>query len=532
MTPSDSLTPDQPRVVSLDEALHMAVQYQRAGQTEEAAGLYRMILEKDPRNAVANHLLGVITFQAGDAQGADGLLRRALATNPDYAEAHGNFGAVLVGLGWRDEAERHYLRALELGPEVADVWNNLGSLRAESGRSEEAERHYRRAIDLMPDFAGAHRNLGTLLAEAGRGDEAAESFRCVLVLEPGDALATNNLGTLEAQRGNLDESERHYRRAIELDPGYAKAHHNLGLLLLLLGRLKEGFAESEWRWQNPEYKGVGRVLPGDPWSGGDLAGQRILVFPEQGLGDTVQFVRYLPMLAERGCEVVLECQRPLVPLLSGFSGTTDVFGNGLAEGTIHGHVSLMSLPRWFATTLDTVPAPVPYLHADPGRMARWRERLGGGGEIRVGLCWQGSATYRPDRDRSLDLAQFEPLLRVPGVRFFGLQMGPAREQIGAFPVEDLTAEFEAGVGSFVEDLAVMANLDLVICVDTALAHVAGAAGRPVWVLLAAVPNWRWLLNRSDNPWYPTARLFRQTRNCDWQSVVTEAAAALTEFSRV
>lgn len=528
MTTPETPMPEPPRVVGLDEALDMAIQYQRAGQGDEAAGLYRLILEKDPANVVANHLLGVISFQAGDARGAEKLFYKALAGNPDFAEAHGNLGAVLAGLGRRDDAERHYRRALDLAPDRVDAWNNLGTLLAEWGRADEAERHYRRAMELMPDSVGVHRNLGTLLADGGRGDEAAASFRRVLALDPGDAVTINNLGTLEAQGGNLEEAERRYRRAIELHPDFAKAHHNLGLLLLLLGRLEEGFAESEWRWRNPEYAGVQRVLPGEAWTGGEVAGRRILVFPEQGLGDTIQFVRYLPMLAARGCELVLECQPPLVELLTGFPGAAEVVGNGMAGDDFQGHVSLMSLPRWFATTLDTVPAPVPYLHADAGRAARWRRRLEGDG-LRVGIGWRGSATYRPDRDRSLDLAQLEPLLRVPGVRFFGLQMGATGEEIGAFPVEDLTAEFEAGAGSFVEDLAVMANLDLVISVDTSLAHVAGAAGRPLWVLLGAVPNWRWLLGRADNPWYPTARLFRQPRAGDWHSVVEEAAAALREM---
>ncbi len=534
MAISESQPADGPRLLGLDEALDLAGQYRRAGQIGEAATLYGMIIEKDPENAVANHLLGAITFQAGDAEAAERLFYKALAGNPDYAEAHGDFGVVLASLGRREDAERHYRRALELRPDLAEARNNLGTLLADDGRAGEAERHYRRALELMPDYTAAHHNLGTLLAGAGRVGEAARCYRRVLALEPGHAQACNSLGTIEAHGGNLDDAARHYRRALELQPDYARAHHNLGLLLLLQGRLEEGFAESEWRWRNPEYQGVTRVPPGERWSGGEIAGRRLLVFSEQGLGDTVQFVRYLPMLAERDCRVVLECQPPLVPLLSGFPGATEVLGNGLAEGPFDLHVSLMSLPCRLATTLDTVPAPVPYLRADPRRAQRWRHRLGGGEHIRAGLCWRGSAGYGPDRERSLDLAQLEPLLRVPGVRFYGLQMGAAREQMGTLPAdlrfEDLTADFEAGAGSFMEDLAVMANLDVVICVDTALAHVAGAAGRPLWLLLAAVPNWRWLLHRPHSPWYPTARLFRQPRPGDWQSVVKEAATALRELS--
>lgn len=551
-------------MLTIADAIDLALDHHRAGRLGEAEALYRGVLAADPGNAGAMHLLGVLAHQVGRHEVALDYIGRAIARNGDVADFHWNMGVVLRSLDRLGEAVASFEASLALAPqairfnELGEVYHSSGNPRSAAecfrrslaiephdarvrsalgealrslGSLDEAEQHLRLAIADDPDLAEAHGNLGALLHGAGRLDEAMASYGRCLALDPTAAETHANLGLLFMDQGRLTDAETCCRRAIDADPTCASAHNNLGLVLLSRGALPKGFAEYAWRWRTPAYLKATRALPGEPWTGGDdVKGRRLLVYAEQGLGDTIHFVRFLPMLAAMGCEVVLECQRLLAPLLADIPGAARVVGHGDPLPPCDLNTPLMCLPRHLGTTLATIPAPVPYLRPDPRRLESWRSRLATGDGLRVGLHWQGNPAYRKDGERSIGLDPLHPLLRLPGVRFFGLQMGPARDDAARLPkgvaFTDVAADFDPEAGAFVEQVALMASLDLIVTSDTALAHVAGAAGVRTWVLLSAVADWRWLQARSDSPWYPTMRLFRQPSPGDWDHVVREVVAAL------
>jgi hypothetical protein len=317
------------------------------------------------------------------------------------------------------------------------------------------------------------------------------------------------------------------QHAIALEPDFAEARFYLGCLHLLEGNYRPGFAEFEWRWRWSGFATPHLEVAQPAWDGADLRGRTILLHGEQGLGDSLQFCRYAPLLAERAGRVLLQVPAALVAVLRTLDGVETVVAPGEQLPPFDVHAPLMSLPHLVGTTVETIPARVPYLHADPSAMARWRERLRGPSDgMRVGLVWSGNPAHPRQHVRSLPLACLEPLATVPGVTFYSLQKGPAAEEGHAsnlgLPLTDLGPLLE----DFAETAAALSQLDLLITVDTSVAHMAGALGRPVWLLLAAVADWRWLLDRADSPWYPTLRLFRQHRLGDWQSVVEAVRRAM------
>ena len=330
---------------------------------------------------------------------------------------------------------------------------------------------------------------------------------------------TFNLALEHHARGDLIEAERLYRAALALRPDEPRTHWNLGLLLLLKGDFAAGWPEYAWRWQLPQLR-VQRLQCRQPeWRGQDLRGKRILVYAEQGAGDSIQFARYIPLLAQAGANIWLGCQQPLAPLLQSIQGVEKCWPQpGPVPAEFDFHCSLPTLPA----VMQTIPHNVPYLSAHEARRAAWKARLPPGG-FSLGLCWAGSPAHRDDARRSIAPAYFAPFSQIPGVRLFSLQKNPAA---GGFPV----ADFSADLTDFAETAALIANLDLVITVDTAVAHLAGAMARPVWLLLPHLPDWRWMLNRSDSPWYPTMRLFRQCTPGDWSTPIAAAAGALADLA--
>jgi hypothetical protein len=321
-----------------------------------------------------------------------------------------------------------------------------------------------------------------------------------------------------------------FRRAIRLAPNYAEAHKNLAHSLLRGGQFAEGWREYEWRWQCREFPRLPYTQPA--WDGSPLEGRTLLLCAEQGLGDTIQFVRYAPLLKRRGGRTVVAAQKPLLPLLAGCPGIDALADRDAAPPPYDVFAPLLSLPRLLGTTPADVPAEVPYLQARPDLVERWREELRPLDGFRVGIAWRGSPGYRMDRLRSFPLSHFEPLARLPGVRLVSLQKGPGVEQLreldGRFPVVDLAGRLDEASGPFMDTAAVMRNLDLVVSCDTAVAHLAGALGVPVWLALSCAPEWRWLVGREDSPWYPTMRLFRQESAGAWEDVFRRMAAALRE----
>ncbi|HEY9104772.1 tetratricopeptide repeat protein [Chitinimonas sp.] len=427
-------------------------------------------------------------------------------------------------------AETYLWAARRLAPDIAEIHANLALLLDERGERQEAEGCYREALRLAPDYASAHLNLGALLAEQRRYDEACLHYETSLALRPESARAWSNLGVLLTCVRRDADAEGCLRRALALDPDYARARYNLGYLLLRQGRYAEGWPLFEARdW----YAGYQQHLPWPRWTGPDLAGQALMLVCEAGQGDMIQFCRYVAELKARGvARLGLLCHPPLKRLFAGLAGLDCLAGldEPLPEGEWDGWVPMLSVPGLCDTRLETIPAKLPYLLAEPAAQAGWRERLAVActpGALRVGLAWQGNPRFENDAERSLPgIATLAPLWQVPGVVFVSLQKGPG--ELGAVPPGQPLFNPAAELHDFADTAALMANLHLVISVDTAVAHLAGALGLPCWLMLPDhKTDWRWFLGRSDTPWYPGAlRLFRQPQVGDWTSVVVALQASL------
>ncbi len=442
----------------------------------------------------------------------------------EYAKACLNLGAALMDTEALGEAAEYLGRAAALDPKLPEAPYNLGNLAEKQGNDAGAAEHFRRAAALRPNFYEAHNNLGAVLLKADDAEGARESLVRAVALKPDVAEPHHNLSSALAELGRYDEALAACRRACALDPAHAQANFTESMLLLVQGKLREGFDKYEWRWKLGTL--VPRGFPVPLWNGEDIAGRTIFLHGEQGYGDTIQGLRYVPLVAARGGRVVLEVPSPLARLAASVSGVAEFVTAGQTLPRFDLACPLLSLPRAFATTLETIPADVPYLAPPAEAVAQWRERLGGPG-FKVGLAWAGSPLHRSDALRSIPIETFAPLLKVDGVRWFSLQVGERAGDLVRLPAESIT-DLSPHLADFAETAAAVAHLDLVITVDTALAHVAGALARPAWVMLRSRPDWRWMLEREDTPWYPTLRLFRQRRRGDWEEVMTRVRAALKE----
>ena len=483
---------------------------------------YRKILDADPRHADALHMLGMVEQQSGRFDAAIGLISQAIALH-DAAPYHFNLARVFEDAGRWQEAAGAYRKTIALWPDNADAHANLGSVLQELGQLEEGAESFRQAIAREPGFAEAQTNLGNVLRELGQLAAAEACGRRAIELAPGFAEAHCNLGATLGRQGRAVEAIACYRHAILLQPDLAIAHHNLALSLLARGQMAEGWAEYEWRWQTPRMRNAQRVFAQKQWQGEAAVGRTLLIHAEQGFGDTLQFCRFVPLAAARGWRVVLEVQKPLARLLQNLPGVERVIGQGEALPRFDVHIPLLSLPRVLGTEIDTSPAAPAYLSADAAQSAGWRARLAAG--PRIGLAWAGSPQLAADRQRSLAPQQLAPLCAVPGIKFFSLQKTGAAAPAD-FPITDFMPEME----DFSATAALIANLDLVISADTAVAHLAAALGRPVWLLNRFDSCWRWFAGRNDSPWYPSMRIYRQPSPDDWDTVVTAIARDLAAHS--
>ena len=538
------------------EAIREAVGLHQLGRLDVAAQLYAAILEVQPDHFDALHLLGVLSQQRGESEEAQRLLEAALAVNPASADAQSNYGLMLHSLERHDEAlarfdralaldARHvgahvsradtlralgrleealasFDRALALEPDLLDALVNRSSVLQKLGRFAEALAGLDRAVALRPGMVEVVRERANVLKALERFDEALAAYDGVLALGPADAKALVDRGIALESLGRPVEALFSYTRAVAAEPRLPAANFNEALTRLRLGDFSGGWPKYEWRWEHPELKAARRPFAQPLWRGEPLAGRTILLHAEQGLGDTIQMARYAPLVAAKGGRVILEVQPPLRPLLEGLGVT--IVSRGEALPAFDLHCPLLSLPWAFATELATIPADVPYLRAADDRVARWRERLPEG--PRVGLAWSGSAIHHNDRKRSIPLARLAPLFADPRLRFVSLQRDLRPED--AETLRGLSSVVHVGdaLSDFADTAAVVSQLDLVISVDTATAHLAGSLGKPVWILLPFVPDWRWMLEREDSPWYPTARLFRQPALDDWASVIARVGREL------
>jgi Flp pilus assembly protein TadD len=510
---------------TIQQTFNLALQHHQAGQLHDAEQLYRQILAREPNHADAMHHLGMAAGQAGRNDIAVELIGRAIAIKPDYPEALNNFGNALKGSGQLDEAIAAYRQAIALRPSHPDAHGNLGSALNAKGQHDEAIAAYGRAIALSSSNPVTYYNLGNALKDKGQLDEAMAAYRRAIALKPNYAEAHFNIGTAQGNKGKIEQAIAAYRRATALKPDYAEAHWNLALALLARGEFAEGWKEFEWRWECKDLPRR-RTFAQPQWDGSSLQGRTILLHSEQGLGDTIQFIRYAPLVAEHGGTVIVGTVPELHRLLQGAAGVARWLNQGETVPTFDVHCPLMSLPAIFGTTLETIPPRVPYLQADAEQVVRWKKELAADSHrFKVGLAWAGNPTHVNDRNRSISLAALAPLATVQGVSFYSLQKGDAGKQAKASPGLHLIDRTD-DLKDFADTAALVANLDLVICVDTAVAHLAGALGKPVWTLLPFTTDWRWLLKREDCPWYPSMRLFRQPGRGDWGSVIKRVGEAL------
>ncbi len=575
--------------LTFEQAIQLGIGHQQAGRYAEAESIYRRILAAQPNHPDALHLLGGLALQFGKLDIAADLMRRAIAVapaiamyrcnlglvltragkwddaistlrgtlqiDPNFADAYYNLGNALAGSGQFAQAVEAYQRAIALRADNPEWHNNLGNALRYAGQTDEAQAAYRKAIEVAPSYAEAHNNLASLLHASGEVREAMEGYRKALALRPDFAEAMNNLGNALLDVDDVNGAIASYRQAIATSPSLLTARSHLGLALisagqyqqairvleealslkpdwnlaryqlslprLLLGDFARGWREHEARRDAGEISVMCRRFDKPMWDGqSDLRGQRLLLHEEQGFGDSIQMARYLPMLIDRGAQLILHCRQELVRLFAQSFPQIRVIERKDPLPEFNLHCPLMSLPFLMGTTLETIPARVPYLRAEQADVERWSRRLEQfAGKLKAGLCWAGRPTHKSDRHRSISIDVLAPLAEVPNVAWISLQKnGP-----NGFAT-DWTAELE----DFADTAALIQNLDLIVSVDTAVAHLSGALGKKVLLMLPWVPDWRWLLDRDDSPWYPTIRLFRQTRRGDWSGPLKRIIAEITQ----
>jgi predicted O-linked N-acetylglucosamine transferase (SPINDLY family) len=523
---------------------------------------HALTLQPDMVDAIVN--LGTAMLQLGRPDEAIAAYHRALAISPDNGMAYGNLGKVLQDLGRTEEAFAAYHRALVLRPQNADVLINLGAALLDQHRWDEAVRFIGEAIALRPDSAMAHANLAFGLLGLGQNEAALAACRQAMALDPQGAAIACTLGGAMLELGEAAEAANLCRRAIALDPAAASAHFNLSHAckalnqlevaeaaaeaaialqpasavyhfhlahtLLLRGNMERGWNEYEWRWALPDFAELAALrnrLPEPLWTGDDISDKTILIYAEQGLGDIIQFARYLPLVVGLARRVILAAGAATRRLLSSIAGVTVIAPEEIAGRSFDVHCALLSLPQVFGTLIDTIPTGIPYLQVDPLETARWAARIGGDAP-RVGVVWAGNPATKRDRFRSPRLRSLTPLFNVPGITFVSLQMGAGRGDLAQTPLPAQVVDLGEEITDLADTAAIMAGLDLVISSCTAPLHLAGAVGRPTWAMIPFAPHFPWLLDRTDSPWYPSMRLYRQTQmGTDWSSVVDQITVDLS-----
>ncbi len=427
------------------------------------------------------------------------------------------------------EAEQLYRQVLQADPTNVDALHLMGVLATGVGKYELAVNFISHAIRLQGKHPAFHVNLSDALQRWGRNTDALAAARQAVRLEPTYAEGHNSVGSVLKSLDRLDEALAAFTRAVDIKGDYVDAHYNRALLRISLGDFPRGWDEYEWRWKRPTFHQP--PLPKPRWDGSPLDGRLLLVQCEQGLGDTIQFIRFVKLMQAQGEQVLVVPQLPLVPLLT-TSGVQNVIPPGTPLSEFDVYLPLMSLPRVFATTLETIPADIPYLAADSALVEHWKTRLAAIGGFTIGIHWQGNPESPLEPRRSIPLEQFAPLASA-GVSLVSLQKGFGTDQIPAaqsrFPLVDLGQDLDEAHGPFMDTAAIMRGLDLVITSDTATAHLAGALGVPVWLPLSCDPDWRWLQQRGDCPWYPSMRLFRQPDPGNWPAVFAEMAGELKKI---
>jgi Tfp pilus assembly protein PilF len=478
-----------------ETAIAHAIQHYQAGRLSDAQTLLSQILQHDSNHAQALNISALIAHASGRFSIAHVFIQRALKTSPYNALFH----------------------------------NNLGMIEYAQGRLEESITALERAIELQPSLAEAHNNLATALRMHGDIEAARDELHTAIRLDPNLAEARCNLGDFFQETQDLPQAITAYESALAMQPNNAQFHMNLGAALLKNGDFPRGWAEYEWRLKRADYFGPNRPFPHPRWDGQLLKGRRILLYPEQGFGDTIQFVRYAPLVAQLGGKILVLCQPELSRLFQSMPSIDRVVRLGERLPPFAVQCPMMSLPLAFSTTLESIPANVPYLKPDPTLVPKFAPQFKDG--LKIGLAWAGSRGHLNDRNRSVSLSMLSDLLNIPGVRFYSLQKGDAVKELAQFNPQTKIVDCSPDIHDFADTAAILSHLDLLITVDTAVAHLAGAMAKPHWLILPYTADFRWLTNRDDSPWYPTMRLFRQTKRGDWTAPVRHVTEALKSITR-
>ncbi len=505
-------------------ALLEAVQHHRAGRRAEAAAICQAVLAAEPGQPRALFVSGLLLLDEDRADEAGRMFARALERDPTHQGARVNLARALLAASRLDEALAAADAGLAMFPDVAELHFVRGTALNAAQRCEEAAAALARAVALDPGHAPSWLNLGNAEADLDRLEAAERHIRAALRLAPGLIEAHASLGFVLTSLGRLDEAHDACAAAIARAPDFAQAHWNLATAALLAGDFETGFREYEWRKRHDRFRRDFIDLPGRVWNGEAVDGQHVLVHAEQGLGDTIQLSRYMRLIAARGARVTLACDRRLIPLLRHAPGLEAAIDKSGPLPAYDYWIDQMSLPRVFATTPATIPSPSGWLAApDPAAVARLKAELPAG--RRIGIVWAGNPAHSNDRRRPLPLPAVARLATAACGRLISLQVGPRTAEAALYGFHDLSPRLT----DYAATAAAISALDLVLCVDTSVAHLAGALGRPAWVMLPYAPDWRWMLGRDDTPWYRSLRLFRQDRPGDWTSVTDRVGTAIRRY---
>lgn len=508
-----------------------AMAHHRAGRINQAASLYLKVLKTNRANSKALHLLGTVAYEQQNHDDAAFLIEKAITIDPEIPIYYYDLALVLMAQGDLKAAEKTLEASILLSPKFADAHNLLGNIYNKQGRMEKAIERYELCLCLKPDSAMFWFNLGIACKKLTQLDKAIESFKKAVHFKNDYFQAYNNLGNVYREIGAFSEAIKNFDRALNCNPEYTEALFNRSLVLLGMGDYVNGWKGFDQRLQVPDFQPCCPESNGVPkWNGCAFQGKELFVWDEQGFGDTLQFVRYLPLVKALGGTVTLQTDKTLINLLCNAPGIDRLIekpetGKRKVRGDYH--VSLLSLPGIFGTTVGSIPNKVPYLFADTLKSKQWKSEFGNGA-LKIGLVWSGNPGHGNDRNRSCELIRFAPLAHVPNIRLFGLQKGEAVRQIHTLPGDFQLLDLDSEIKNWSDTAAIIDNLDLIISVDTSVAHLAGAMGKRVWVLIPKhLSDWRWLLDREDSPWYPTMRLFRQQKRGDWDSVIVRLADRLS-----
>ena len=501
---------------------------------DAAKDIILSLLNKAPHNMHLLKSLGIIYFNLNEFKESAECYKRIIELNNKNAEAQYSLGVCYQNLDNNDLALKQYKKAIELNPEYIDAFNNLGLLYSSLKKYDEAEKCFNSALKYNSKYFNSIINLGTIKLHKDDFDSALDFFNKALEISVDEknnsskSVAYSNIGFVALRRKNLREAIKYFDIGIELEPESVLAHYNKAEALLMLGQFEEGWKEYEWRQGRKDFgkrKFDKKFKPEY-----DLKGKRVLVYAEQGLGDAIQFIRYLPMLKEKGCYIILECGKELHGLLYNFNSVDEIIERNFIERPeieYDYEVPLLSLPSYFKTNADNIPAKVPYLSVKEELKAKWANIINDSEKVKIGIVWAGSPIHTNDRHRSVRLQQFLSLLSVEGTHFYSLQKGfPI---IQAYDYQLMLTNLDEHIKSFADTSAIIENLDLVITVDTSVAHLAGALGKTAWVLLPFLPDWRWLTDGEQSSWYPTIKLYRQPKISDWNSVFNELKKDLISF---